>query len=200
MLLILVFDEPFAEDTKDVVTLCHLSVNIFSSIQLKAAHRCAEVVTRALHHWHERQAFGKASLERARINEASDASDQPRTQPAMTPVAAPAREAQNANSAGFRWPRDGTIALYGTQCGSSPQSIPSSGVGLSQPRLSDNCREAAGAEKNSDPPLDFGEWDNSVDDELLDSFMHPDWQSRSLETWMKIFNDTEAESSGVSRS
>lgn len=50
-----VIDEPVAEETKGIVTVCQLSVSVFRQINLKAAKRCAEIVTQIIERWRRQQ-------------------------------------------------------------------------------------------------------------------------------------------------
>lgn len=58
-----VIDEPETEETKEIVTVCQLSVIVFRQMNLKAAKRCAKLVTQIVEPWSRRQDVGKANME-----------------------------------------------------------------------------------------------------------------------------------------
>lgn len=58
-----VIDEPETEESKEIVTVCQLSVIVFKQMNLKAAKRCAKLVTQIVEPWRRRQDVGKANME-----------------------------------------------------------------------------------------------------------------------------------------
>lgn len=58
-----VIDEPTAEETKGIVKVCQLSISVFRQINLRAAKRCAEIVTQIIERWRRQQDVGNAGLE-----------------------------------------------------------------------------------------------------------------------------------------
>ncbi|OJJ82586.1 uncharacterized protein ASPGLDRAFT_59563 [Aspergillus glaucus CBS 516.65] len=63
VLLMKVIDEPAAEETKGIVAACQLSISVFRQINLKAAKRCAEIVTQIIERWRRQQDVGEANSE-----------------------------------------------------------------------------------------------------------------------------------------
>lgn len=55
VLLIKLIDEPVGEQSRNIVTKCHLSIAIFKQIELKVAQRCAELVASVLNSRQKRQ-------------------------------------------------------------------------------------------------------------------------------------------------
>lgn len=51
VLLMQIIDEPAAEETQEIVTVCQLAVSVFGQIKLKAAKRCAELATQIIEQW-----------------------------------------------------------------------------------------------------------------------------------------------------
>ncbi|KAJ5662653.1 uncharacterized protein N7477_010269 [Penicillium maclennaniae] len=63
VLLMKVIDEPAGEETKEIVTVCQLSVSVFRQINLRAAKRCAEIVTQIIERWKRQQDVRKVDSE-----------------------------------------------------------------------------------------------------------------------------------------
>jgi hypothetical protein len=165
--LIRVIDEPFAEQTKEIVAKCHLSIEVFKQIDLKVAQRCAEIVARVLNSRQRQQSSRQGSPGKmqypAKPTSKSTKPESESTRPAFEPMA-PAEPSQQASD-------------------QVPSKEPQYGL------MESGATDFA---PGSCPDLTFSgtEWDFSADDELwnelVDSGMHT---TRPFESWMNILND-----------
>jgi hypothetical protein len=164
--LIRVIDEPFAEQTNEIVAKCHMSIEVFEQIDLKVAQRCAEIVARVLNSRQRRQSSRQGSPGTMQYSaKPTSKSTQPgsdSTQPVFEPLAPAEASQQASDQVPSKEPQYGLIESGATDF--APGSC-------------------------SDLTFNGTEWDFSADDELWNGVFESGMHTRPFESWMNILND-----------
>ncbi|EXJ75839.1 uncharacterized protein A1O5_00346 [Cladophialophora psammophila CBS 110553] len=179
VLLTEVIEEPAAEETKEIVAVCQLSISVFKQIDLKAAKRCAEIVAQIIARWRRRQDVGKASSENLWYTESSQ---QTATQP--LPTVEKAVPIQMSKEQVLALPTNLTGAIQ-----REPAQLP---AGASRQGVSGDSFDAPAGATRLEPMSESHDSDFPINDDLWTYFADPEMHSRSFESWMDILIAEEA--------